>query len=121
MSLLPLTSNLTVEEVHDYYGHGYLETDIRSLYPYDDRDFQKGNYDSTDYMITYDPLTAMSLRMKNIPIAVWGTKIQKQSQSLCVQKNKSKGNNILEKEEIAVLWQIKIIENEKEILDIWDM
>lgn len=74
MNLLPLTSNLTVEEVQDNYGHGYLETDIRSLYPYEDRDFQKDNYDSTEYTITYDPLTAMSLRMKNIPIAVWGQK-----------------------------------------------
>lgn len=85
-----LTSNLTVEEVHDYYGHEFLETDIRSLYPYDDRNFQKGNYDSKDYTITYDPLTAMSLRMKNVPIVIWGQKYKNNHRAFVFRRTRVK-------------------------------
>lgn len=73
MIRLPL-SNLNREEVEDIYGHAYVESDIKSLYPYEHGEFCREDYNSKNFTVTYDPLTAMNLRKRNIPIVVWGKK-----------------------------------------------
>ena len=68
-----MEDNLISEEIRDRYGHGFSEPEIKSLYPYDNREFQKEKYDGQDYTVTYDPLTAYALR-KRYTVKVWGQK-----------------------------------------------
>lgn len=85
---MPLRDNLNIEEVRDLYGHELLENDIESLFPYDDRDFDKAAYSGHEYTVTYDPLTAMSLRLKHIPVNVWGQKYKNNHRAFVFMKNR---------------------------------
>lgn len=68
-----MEDNLTIEEIQARYGHGASEPEIKSLFPYDNRDFKKEKYVGQDYTVTYDPLTAYALR-KRYTVKVWGQK-----------------------------------------------
>lgn len=67
-----LQSNLKVDEIDDLFGHRLSEDQILSLYPCDTGVFHKEDYDKPEWTITYDVHTAYSLRIKNIPVIVWG-------------------------------------------------
>ena len=71
-----LNSSLTSEEIYDRYGHGLSEEKIMSLYTYEAGEMSKDKYIGKEYMITYDPLTAYSLRQK-YPVVVWGKSYRK--------------------------------------------
>lgn len=71
-----LNSSLTSEEIYDRYGHGLSEEKIMSLYTYEAGELLKDKYIGKEYMITYDPLTAYSLRQK-YPVVVWGKTYRK--------------------------------------------
>lgn len=70
-----MSDNLTTEEIYERYGHRLTESNIKSLYPYEDGEFIKEEYSGQEYTVTYDPLTAYVLRQKYI-VKVWGRKIR---------------------------------------------
>lgn len=80
-----MNSNLTEEEIHDRYGHGLSENQIKSLYPYEDGEL-RDEYGGQDYTMTYDPLTAYALR-KRFPVVAWG-KIRKNRRAFVFKKRK---------------------------------
>ena len=66
--MIHLNITLTSEERQDRYGHCLSEEKIRSLYPYEEGNLTE---DYSEYTVTYDPLTAYSLRQR-FPVLVWG-------------------------------------------------
>lgn len=81
--------NLSSEEITDLYGHGKTEFEIMSLYPYEDREFNKEEFSGQEYTVTYDPMTAYSLRMK-YPVKVWGRKYEKNHRAFVFLKQRPK-------------------------------
>ena len=71
MKLLSL-NNLKTDEIEDLFSHTLTEEQILSLYPCDTGAFKKEDYDGPDLTITYDIHAAYNLRIKNVPIVVWG-------------------------------------------------
>lgn len=66
-----LISSLTEEEIQDRYGHGLNESQIMSLFPYEDGELSEE--ECKGYTVTYDPMTAYALR-KTYPVLAWGKK-----------------------------------------------
>lgn len=69
-----MVSNLRPDEIKDLYCTDLSETEILSSYPCDKGTFKKSDYDSPELTITFDTHTAYYLRMKKVPVVVWGKK-----------------------------------------------
>lgn len=66
--MIHLNIALTPEEIQDRYGHCLSEEEVESLYPYEDGNLTEN---CSEYTVTYDPLTAYSLRQR-FPVLAWG-------------------------------------------------
>ena len=78
------------DEIYDLFGHRYSEEEILSLYPCDTGAFHKEDYNSPDMTITYDVHTAYNLRMKNVPVVVWGKEYKNSYRAFVFRKPRPK-------------------------------
>lgn len=87
---LPLNNLQNSDEIYDLFGHRYSEEEILSLYPCDTGAFHKEDYNSPDMTITYDVHTAYNLRMKNVPVVVWGKEYKNSYRAFVFRKPRPK-------------------------------
>ena len=87
---MPLNNLQNSDEIYDLFGHRYSEEEILSLYPCDTGIFHKEDYNSPDMTITYDVHTAYNLRMKNVPVVVWGKEYKNSYRAFVFRKPRPK-------------------------------
>ena len=87
---MPLNNLQNSDEIYDLFGHRYSEEEILSLYPCDTGAFHKKDYNSPDMTITYDVHTAYNLRMKNVPVVVWGKEYKNSYRAFVFRKPRPK-------------------------------
>ena len=87
---MPLNNLQNRDEIYDLFGHRYSEEEILSLYPCDTGAFHKEDYNSPDMTITYDVYTAYNLRMKNVPVVVWGKEYKNSYRAFVFRKPRPK-------------------------------
>ena len=87
---MPLNNLQNSDEIYDLFGHRYSEEEILSLYPCDTGAFHKEDYNSPDMTITYDVHTAYNLRMKNVPVVVWGKEYKNSYRAFVFRKPRPK-------------------------------
>ena len=87
---MPLNNLQNSDEIYDLFGHRYSEEEILSLYPCDTGAFHKEDYNTPDMTITYDVHTAYNLRMKNVPVVVWGKEYKNNHRAFVFCKSRPK-------------------------------
>lgn len=82
---------LTRTRVKQLYGHSYTEQEIKRKYPYSNIKLKTNPTTTNRLYTTYNPYTAMQMKLKNTPCYVWGAKA-KDGKSVFIfrQENRNK-------------------------------
>lgn len=64
------------EQIQNTYGHSFTLNQIKKQYPYDDKKrFNRKRYERLpNTRLTYNPLIAMQMKLKDMPCIAWGQK-----------------------------------------------
>ena len=80
---------LTRARIKELYGHSYTEKEIKQKYPYCNITLKTNPTTTKKFCTTYNPLTAMQMKLKNIPCYVWGAKA-KDGENVFIFKQENK-------------------------------
>jgi len=72
--VLKLHEILTRQRIKQLYGHSYTEKEIKHKYPYSNIKLKTNPTTTNRLYTTYNPYTAMQMKLKNTPCYVWGAK-----------------------------------------------
>lgn len=72
--VLKLHEILTRQRIKQLYGHSYTEQEIKRKYPYSNIKLKTNPTTTNRLYTTYNPYTAMQMKLKNTPCYVWGAK-----------------------------------------------